>query len=149
MKHILWPHFRSCIKSAILLQSIQKWKCGSIQRRIHIFISLLLGNPPPRFPSLRASQTVFICISSILSPCLKRYVTLAHFHDDGNRPLTLLGQIDEMRKRFAESLSTDVVQSSRLVDPQFAQLILNEGRVTGWKENLALHARLCYRVPHH
>lgn len=43
----------------------------------------------------------------------------------------LLGQIDEMRKRFAESLSTDVVQSSRLVDPQFAQLILNEGRVTG------------------
>lgn len=36
-----------------------------------------------------------------------------------------------MRKRFAESLSTDVVQSSRLVDPQFAQLILNEGRVTG------------------
>ena len=47
MKHILRPHFRSCIKSAILLQSIQKWKCGSIQRRIHIFISLLLGNPPP------------------------------------------------------------------------------------------------------
>ena len=47
MKHILRPHFRSCIKSAILLQSIQKWKCGSIQRRIHIIISLLLGNPPP------------------------------------------------------------------------------------------------------
>ena len=36
-----------------------------------------------------------------------------------------------MRKRFAESLSTDVVQSCLLVDPQFAQLILNEGRVTG------------------
>lgn len=76
--------------------------------------------PPPPFPSLWASQTLFICISSILSPCLKRYVTLAHFHDDGNRPLTLLGQIDEMRKRFAESLSTDVVQSCHLVDPQFA-----------------------------